>query len=774
LKVKPFTLATALLVCAPTAFPAADEFSTSIRPILEANCKACHNPANPKARNNFLKSEDPVDVDTRRTLWRSVATQLRNRTMPPGEAKLAEADRLKVANWIEHRLRTTGCTSGPYAGYVPPRRLNRREYRNTIRDLFGVDLPIADLFPADEAGGAGFDTNGDTLYIPPMMLERYMEAAQKIADRVLVSPPLNKITLSHEMTPPSPAPPPSQKPSRWLSPGEELSTSVTIYNDSSYGLRVSVERPRVTPFTMQVKVDGVPVGALNYQRDSAGGATARAQNVNLSRGVHTISLVNGAEKVEFYSYSVVQNPSPLSADQRTLHYRLLGVEPGQTPVNPDAAVRRMLTTLLPKAYRRPAPAADIDKFLALYHRAARRGDPFEDAVKYALKAVLVSPGFLFRIEQTPDQPGLQPLNGYDLASRLSYFLWSTVPDEELMQLAAQGKLQDPKILAQQTERMLDDPRSRAFADAFIGQWLGTQEIGGRAVPLLTELQHFYTPDVAADLREQPQLFLHYLLTANRPVLDLLNAPYTFLTDRLVKYYELEGKVQGVPANGFAKVNWPDNRRAGVLGLASVLAMTSHYKQASPVLRGAWVLETLLGTPVPPPPADVPPLDASKNKSKPTTTREMLALHRADTACAACHNIMDPVGLALENFDWMGRWRDNDVDGQPVDASGSLPSGEKFSGPHGLRQVLVDRKEDFLRHFTAKMLGYALGRGAQDGDQCTIQAINKTVEKENYSARALVREIVLSPAFRNTQSGIEISESHTAPTKREPRRLLGTR
>lgn len=762
------------MCAASLTLPAAEEFTTSIRPVLEANCKSCHNPANPKARNNFLKSEDPADVDTRRTLWRSVATQLRNRTMPPGDAKISESDRLKVADWIEHRLRTSGCTSGPYAGYVPPRRLNRREYRNTVRDLFGVDLPIADLFPADESGGAGFDTNGDTLYIPPMMLERYMEAAQKVADRIIVSQPLNKVTLSHEMTPPAPAPPPSQKPSRWLQPGEELSTAVTIYSDGNYALRVSVERPRVTPFTMQVKVDGVVAGTINYQRDSAGGATARSQNVNLSRGVHTVSVINGAEKVEFYSYTVVQNPAPLSPDQKALHFRLLGIEAGQTPVNPEASVRRMLSTLLPKAYRRPVEPAEVEKILALYNRAARRGDPFEEALKYALKAVLVSPKFLFRVEDVPAKPGLQPLGHYDIASRLSYFLWSTMPDGELLQLAAQSKLQDPKILTEQVERMLDDPRSRAFADAFVGQWLGTQEIGGRAVPLLTELQHFYTPDVASDLREQPQLFLHYLLTANRSVLDLLNAPYTFLTDRLVKYYELEGKVQGVPANGFAKVDWPDNRRAGVLGLASVLAMTSHYKQGSPVLRGAWVLETLLGTPVPPPPADVPPLEASKDKSKPATVRQMLAAHRADTACAACHNIMDPVGLALENFDWMGRWREKDVDGQPVDASGSLPSGEKFTGPAELRQVLMNRKDDFLRHFTGKMFGYALGRGAQDGDQCTIQSINQTLEKNNYSARTLVREIVLSPAFRNTQSGIEISESHNPTGKREPRRLLGTK
>lgn len=749
------------------------DFKSTIRPILQANCSTCHNPANPRNRINFLKSEEPTDVETRRGLWRDVATQLRNRTMPPGEAKISEADRLLAAGWIEERLRTSGCTGEPYAGYVAPRRLNRREYRNTIRDLFGVDLAIADLFPADEAGGAGFDTNGETLYLPPMMLERYLEAAQKIANRVLIAPPMNEVILSHDMQPPTPAPPPSQKPSRRLAPREETSTTVTILNEGSYGLRVSVERPKVTPFDVEVKVDGVVIGKLNYGRDANGGATARVQNVTLSRGAHTVSVVNGAENIEFYSFTVLENQAPITSDQRAIHYRFLGLEPGQTPVDPATSARRVFTTLLPKAYRRPVDPAEVDRVMTLYERAAKRGDSFIDAMRYALKGVLVAPSFLFRVETQPTGPTPSPLSHYDIASRLSYFLWSTMPDEELFRLAEQRKLQDPATLLQQVDRMLDDPRSRAFADAFVGQWLGTQEIGGRAVPLLTELQHFYTPEVAADLREQPQLFLQYIVTANRPVLDLLNAPYTFLNERLAKYYEVEDKVT-LHGTGFQKVDWPDSRRAGVLGLASVLAMTSHYKQASPVLRGAWVLEALLGTPVPPPPPDVPALEASASKEKPMTVRQMVAVHRANTACAGCHNLMDPIGLGLENFDWMGRWRDKEANGEPVDASGRLPSGETFNGPVELRSVLMERKEEFLRQLTTKILGYALGRGQQDGDHCTVQGLVAKLEKDGYGARTLIREIVLSKPFRYTQSPDTVSQISEGPAKRPPRRLLGTK
>jgi hypothetical protein len=761
-------------ICVSAAHASEDDaaaFAQRVRPALEANCSACHNPADAKNRHNFLKSHDVTDVETRRVLWRDVATQLRNRTMPPGGAGLPEADRLFIANWIENRLQTTGCSTGEYAGYVGPRRLNRREYRNTIRDLLGVELEITDLFAADEAGGAGFDTNGATLYLPPLMIERYMEAARLIANRTIISPPLNRVFLSHELTPVAPPPPGDAKPARKIQPGEELSAEIAILNEGVYALRVSAERPPVTPFTVQVKVDGNVVGELSYAQDSNGGATARSQNANLARGLHTVTVTNGSEPIDLYSLTVTEQQQPPTPNQAALHYRLLGIEPGQTPLSPRTTAQRMLKRLLPKAYRRPVEPEDIERILAMYDRSAERGDPFEDSIKYSLQAILISAQFLFRLEQAPQGDGIEPLGQYEMASRLSYFLWSTMPDDELLDLAREGKLQDPAVLSQQVDRMLDDPRSRAFAGAFVGQWLGTQDVGGRVVPLLTELQHFYTPEVAADLREQPELFFHYILTADRSVLDLLDAPYTFLTERLVKYYQLDGRVEVGP-NGFQRVDWPDDRRAGVLGLASVLAMTSHYKQPSPVLRGAWVLEKLLGTPVPPPPPDVPPLpEARKGEALPM--REMLAAHRNSTACSTCHNLMDPIGLGLENFDWMGRWRDELAEGKPVDASGELPTGETFDGPAELRKVLLKHKEDFLRQLVVRVLGYAVGRARQDGDQCTIEAILHKLEENGYGARTLVREVILSPPFRRLQLDAEASVT-SVPVRRSPKRLLGTK
>jgi mono/diheme cytochrome c family protein len=754
---------------AASAATAADQFTDHVRPLLEANCGACHNPKNPANRIDFLKAQKAEDIEQKRGLWRNVAIQLRQRTMPPVASKITDADRIEISGWVETRLRQTACSTGPFAGYVAPRRLNRREYKNTVRDLLGVDLDVTELFPADEAGGTGFDTNGETLYVPPMMLERYLEAAGKIVDRAVVTPPLSRHVQSADMSPGRP----SDKPGRPMQAGEKLTTTLPVYVDGRYSIRVSIERPPNHPVDMNLQVDGSPAVNLTYARDSAGGPTARGPTVELTRGMHAFTASAGQYPVSFYRIMVDQTVEPVPAAKRLAHYRLFGIEAEESPLDPERTARSTLKRLLPRAFRHPVEPGEVERYMALYKRSAERGDPHEESIKQALKAVLVSPRFLFRVEQQPGGNGIEPLDSYDVASRLSYFLWGTMPDAELMDLARAGRLQDVAVLTAQVERMLDDPRSRAFADAFVGQWLGTKEVGGRVVPLLTELQHYYTPEAAAELRQEPVLLFQHLLAENRSVLELLTANYSFLTERLARFYQLDNQVE-VKGDSFRKVVWPDNRRAGVLGMAGVLAMTSHYRQSSPVLRGAWVLDTLLGTPVPPPPPDVPPLQQATKNEKGLTMRQILARHREDASCATCHNVMDPIGFGLENFDWMGRWREVESNGAPVDATGVMPSGEKFEGPEGLRQILLGRKEDFVRHVTGKVLGFALGRSLQDGDSCTVQRIADALEKDGYRARTLIRQVVLSTAFRNTQGDVEASQP--APAKpagrKEPKRLLG--
>ena len=739
-----------------------DEFEKTIRPVLAVNCAQCHNPASPKNRINFLKAESSKDLQANRGLWRNVAAQLRNRTMPPVESKLTEDDRLRVATWIDNRLRQTACDAGDYAGAVALRRLNRREYRNTIRDLLGVDYNVSELFPADGTGGAGFDTNGETLFIPPLLLERYMEAAQQIVDRAIVTPDLVK-NIAAAQTP------------RTLNPGVELSAPVSIYVNGDYTVRVGVESAENLG-SLSLKIDGgapVPLTPPRAgQRYGFGRGPSYQVQVRLARGLRHLTITAEGSPVPVASLNLEQKPIDPSPEKLALHYRLLGVEPGGEVLQSRKVAEQILKSFLWKAYRRPVENADVAPFLKLYDRAAERGDPFEERIKLAFKGVLSSPQFLFKIEHRSDKPGIYPLGQYELASRLSYFLWSTMPDEEMTGLAAQGKLQDPAVLIAQMERMLDDPRSRTFTSTFIGQWLGTQELGGRVAPMLTELQAYYTPPVAADLRAEPVLLFQRILGENRSLLELLSADYTYMTERLVKFYQLENQFKDFRGTQPQLVKWPDGRRAGVMNTGAVMAMTSHYRQTSPVLRGAWVLETLLGTPVPPPPADVPALEpvncrenCAENAKTAVGMRQRILSHRVNPACSACHNLMDPIGFALENFDWTGRWRDKEFDGSPIDASGTLPSGEKFAGPEELRKVLLEKKDDFLRHLSGKVLGYALGRSLQDGDSCTVQHMADALRKDDYRARTLIREVVMSIPFRNSQGGALTVEAAPPPRKR---------
>jgi len=770
-------------VCIPIFAEGAGEFSQTIKPVLSQNCATCHNPNNPKNRINFLKANTEADVSTNRGLWHDVAAQLRNRTMPPVESKLTETDRLRVSNWIDDRLRETACEGGEYAGAVAVRRLNRREYHNTIRDLLGVDFNVSELFPADGTGGAGFDTNGETLFIPPLMMERYLEAAQQILDRAIVTPDLSASYTAARLIPPVA----DETQARELVVGGEVSVAQSIYLDGNYDVRVTVGGAEQKGRLM-LKVDGGTAVRLKAVpgRVFPGAAVQKgmarppvyAVQVHLARGLRMLSLLSEEAPSQIASVAIQQKAAPLAPERLALHYRLLGTEPGSEPLRDRKAAERILRTFLSKAYRRPVDATDGMPLLTLYDRAAKRGDPFEERMKLALKAALVGPDFLFKMEHRGEKPGIYPLGQYELATRLSYFLWSTMPDDELTGLAAQGKLQDPQVLTAQVDRMLDDPRSSTFASTFIGQWLGTQDVGGRAAPMITELQAFYTPPVAADLRAEPVLIFERILGENRSVLELLTADYTYMTDRLVKFYQLEKEFKDFHSDQPKLVQWPDERRAGILQSGAVMAMTSHYRQTSPVLRGAWVLDTILGTPVPPPPPNVPALEAVKcleNCAETAKTavgmRGRILAHRANPSCSACHNLMDPIGFALEKFDWTGRWRDKEFDGSVIDTTGVLPSGEKFDGPMELRKVLLDKKDEFLRHFTGKVLGYALGRSLQDGDSCTVQHMADTLAKDNFRARTMMREVVLSTAFRNSQGGAVVMTPAAPPPPKMQRPMV---
>ncbi|MGH9673731.1 MAG: DUF1592 domain-containing protein [Bryobacteraceae bacterium] len=413
------------------------------------------------------------------------------------------------------------------------------------------------------------------------------------------------------------------------------------------------------------------------------------------------------------------------------------------------AARKIFENFLPRAFRRPVAGADIAPYLSLYQAFRKQGEPFEPAILFALRAAIVSPNFLFRVEPPNRGSAIQPLDQYALASRLSYFLWGSMPDELLFDAAKAGKLHDEEVLRQLVRRMVRNDRALVFAQRFVEQWLHTRDLGGEKVPDAKLFPEYAaSEELRSDMRFQPIQFLHELIMRNLSVLNLIDSKYTIGTRNLARHFGLQ-----LPLNPgrTAQPQWVElpegSQRGGLLGMPAVLAVSSYPYRTSPVLRGAWILENMLGTPPPPPPPDVTDLEEPAPGDPHLTVRERLTRHRANPSCAGCHSRIDPLGFPLENYDVIGRWR-TEEGGKPVDNTAELADGTKLSGPAGLKKVLLDRKDLFIRHLTNKMLGYALGRGLMLEDSCTVDAIIAELRQNDYSARTLVEAIVLSVPFRS--------------------------
>jgi hypothetical protein len=411
-------------------------------------------------------------------------------------------------------------------------------------------------------------------------------------------------------------------------------------------------------------------------------------------------------------------------------------------VSPETAARTILGEFLPRAFRRPIENLDMEFHVKLFRDAFERSANFDDAILYALRGAMISPRFLFRIEPAK-------LDDYALASRLSYFLWGTMPDSLLFSLAEAGKLSDPAILKEQIARMLRNQKSTDFAQSFVGQWLRTRDLGESFKLDAGVFPEWNDTELQGDIRNQPVLFFREILANNLSILDLLDSKWTIATRKLQKVIFLTAIKPARPNNQEQpqRIELPEgSRRGGLLGMPAALAISSHPHRTSPVLRGKWLLEAILGTPPPPPPPGVPKLDDPKTGAPPATLRERLAQHRADPACASCHARIDPLGFALENYDVLGRWRTEDA-GLPIDARAQLPDGTEFEGPDQLRAVLLQRKDLFVRNLTSKVLGYALGRGLTLQDSCTVDSIVAELERGNYSAQVLIDAVVNSAPFR---------------------------
>jgi hypothetical protein len=591
-------------------------FGKDVQPLIGKYCYGCH--GNGKSLGGVVldKYKDEESVQKKLKTWEKVADMIRSGTMPPDDKPRPRptVDELDLLNtYFDVAVFKVDCSSATKdPGRVTIHRLNRAEYNNTIRDLVGVDFKPANDFPVDDAG-YGFDNIGDVLSMPPLLLEKYLAAAEQIVDKAFQSPEIKKKLLNPPLDP---------------------------------------------------------------------------------------------------------------------------------KFSKDRGARAVLRYFADHAYRRPVSDAELKRLQRLVDGAQKNGDTYEKGLQLAMEAVLVSPHFLFRIEMGAEDEkptAFYPLTDWELATRLSYFLWSSMPDEELFTLCRERTLRKDGNLEKQVQRMLKDPKSAALVDNFFDQWL--QIRGLKTFTPNPEQFPTFNEELRAAMQKETELFCEHIIKEDRSVLEFLDANYTFVNEPLAKHYGIDG----VKGNDFREVVFKDNARGGVLTQASILAITSNPTRTSPVKRGKWILENILGTPPPPPPPGVPELKEDKAALS-GTLRQRMEQHRADPNCAACHQRMDPLGFGFENFDAIGAWRTREGSSD-IDASGVLPGGQKFNGPAELRSILKKRESAFTHCLTEKMLTFALGRGMERYDKCTVDEVARNVAKEDYKFSSLVVEIVRSEAFQ---------------------------
>ncbi len=699
--------------------------------------------------------------------------------MPPADPQPTVAERQLLVAWIDDAVNRLDWTEYQSPGSVTISRLNRAEYNHTIRDLTGLDLRPADSFPHDSEGESGFRNDRDGLFVAPLLVEKYLAAADEVVDALLEvrrrGDPL-AVKLEAEdffLTETNQGPTPY---------GLDLRNyQQTVYRYISFPqfgrYRIRVRAWGVSPVEGQlpgvtVRVAGRIVGqslvlaapgapqVYEFAADVPGGSHRVSLHwfkaaTSLTNS-HNRALVLEARKRDAEAKAAGEKPPPkqviLSLDWIAIEQDLEDgqdgslvwiAEPGPAVTENDAA-SAILERFASRAYRRPPSRADVENLLALYQRARERGDPFAEAVGLGLRAALVSPKFLYRSERGGASAGDYPLDGCELASRLSYFLWMSMPDEELSALAASGQLLDPPTLRRQVRRMIADPKSKAFTSAFIGQWLGFDELGRSVKPDDVAFPEF-TPALAEAMLREATLSFDRIVREGRSLLELLAADYTYLNEELAEHYG----VSGVQGREMRLVPLDDDRRGGALGWGAVLTATSLPTRTSPVVRGKWVLETMLGQELPPPPPDAGELAETGDASKGKTLRQVFELHRDEARCAVCHDRIDPIGFGLEHFDGIGRWRETD-NGQPVDAQGVLPDGTRFEGPAGLRRTLLSRREELARTVAGQMLKFALGRDLEYYDEPTVRDLSQDLARNDFGAQGLVAGIVASYPFRYRQ------------------------
>ncbi len=735
-------------------------------PFVRKYCVSCHDSTKKKGEVDLSRFATEESLVGSRKLWLAAIRHVKNGEMPPRSVPQPTPDeREEFADRIRGVFRKADVGKPIDPGRIPIRRLNRTEYNNTIRDLCLIEFEPAENFPPDDPSH-GFDNIAEALTLSPLLMERYLDAAEAIVARTIVTDkpvsPTVRFGFDQFINKGT------NRPYRvFLFTSEPLVTEYRLAADGDYVLRVE-GRPttkEIPPIKMALLIDGKEVERLRFAIPAKGNTTKLEVPLVLTKGKRRVSLamlnpardtetkksslphrVDGQNKenyagLELYKFDLVGPTTHPAEGQR----RILACDP---KAKSDEQAKEILARFVSRAFRRPASTVETARYVKLYQRSRQAGQAFEQAIGTALQAILVSPNFLFRFEldNRTSPAGPQPISEHHLASRLSYFLWSSMPDDELLDQAAKGTL--AKNLDAQVARMLADAKSDAFVENFATQWLAIT-----GMDRVNRGEQFDILMRQAMTRESI-LFFDAVLRENRPITDFLDGQYTFVNERLARHYGLGNFAKDkpsdvvIPAYAYVKLSLPpDGPRGGILTHASVLTMTSSPDRTSPVKRGMWILDNILASPPPPPPPNVPPLEEAGGKIKdglPLRTR--LELHRSKTECAACHAKIDPLGFALEKFDMLGKFRDKDGR-KAIDDQIELPDGRKFQGGAGLRKVLVEKKDAFARCLTEKMLIYALGRGLDENDVPTTDAIVLTLAKDGYRFQTLIREVIRSAPFR---------------------------
>jgi hypothetical protein len=800
-----------------SAASAESSFHKEIKPLLEKYCWDCHGDGVDKGKVAFDSFKSDQEILDKKELWLAVLKNVRGGIMPPAKKdKPSEAEIQKLGNWIKHGVFAID-PQNPDPGRVTIRRLNRTEYRNTIRDLMGVDFKADDEFPPDDTG-YGFDNIGDVLTVSPMLLEKYMQAAETI---VSMAVPANSLVMGERTFTAS-----------QFRDGDRNAESLDIYKPAT--LKQTFNAPHTGDY--KVLVDIVMNGHFDFD-------PGKAKLILFIDGKERLTEEFGWEAGKKFNFELPEKWTPGEHELRFELQPLTPVEEKKTFVNmriesvrvqgpldkkhwtrpknfdrfftkddPGKAkerrkyAREILANFTKKAYRRPVDDRTIDKLVTIAEQAyTKGGKTFQEGVGRAMVAVLASPRFVFRVE------GVQPSSAKDkfanvdewsLATRLSYFLWSTTPDDELLKLAEQGQLR--KNLRAQVDRMLADRRANAFVENFVGQWLQVRDVDGidinvravlfrdnpgdpesrrrrermqelrekRDTSKLTEEEEREWEELIAQFRQrfrnrpmieldgelrramrrETEMAFGHIMREDRSVLELIDADYTFLNERLANHYGLTNL--NIKGGDMRKVDLPDDvPRGGILTHGSMLIVTSNPTRTSPVKRGLFLLENIVGTPPPPPPPNLPELEdaASHFKDKEPTLREMLEVHRKEALCSSCHNRMDPLGLALENFNALGMWRDKERN-QPIDTAGKLVTGESFNGVEELKKIIAnERRHDYYHCLTEKLLIYALGRGVEYYDVETIDQIVQRMAADKGRFSALLMGVIESAPFQKRRN-----------------------